>query len=109
MTYKHKTEKTHKQKGQNAVGAGIERQAESTMALSRRNFIYMAVAGLMIVVGFLLMAGPASTPDNFEPDIFSTRRIVVGPLIAFLGFVGMAIAIIVPGRGKKEIEEQQKN
>lgn len=69
------------------------------MALGRKNFLFMAIAGVMIVVGFLLMLGPSSTPGNFEPDIFSTRRIVVGPLIAFLGFVAMAVAIIVsPGR-----------
>lgn len=65
------------------------------MALSRINFIGMAIAGLMIVAGFLLMLGPSSTVDRFEPDIFSTRRIVVGPLIAFLGFVAMAVAIMI--------------
>jgi len=62
---------------------------------SRKNFIGMLIAGAMIVIGFLLILGGSSTPDSFNPDIFSTRRIVVGPLIAFLGFVGMAVAIII--------------
>ncbi|MCH5219693.1 MAG: DUF3098 domain-containing protein [Muribaculaceae bacterium] len=79
----------------------IERQQQSQMALNRANFICMAIAGAMIVVGFLLMLGPSSTADAFEPDIFSTRRIVVGPTIAFLGFLAMAIAIIVPFKNKK--------
>lgn len=70
------------------------------MALGKLNFICMACAGAMIIIGFLLMLGPSSTPDSFEPDIFSTRRIVVGPLIAFLGFVAMAVAIIVVPRKK---------
>ena len=73
----------------------IVREERDASAFGRRNFISMAIAGVLIVVGFLLMVGPSSTPDNFEPDIFSTRRIVVGPTLAFLGFVAMAVAIII--------------
>jgi hypothetical protein len=62
----------------------------------------MAISGAMIVVGFLLMAGGASEVDAYNADIFSTRRIVVGPLFAFLGFVLMAAAIIIrPNKIKK--------
>lgn len=89
-----------KNKPQPRPARDIERQPENEMALTRRNFIYMGIAGVMIVVGFLLMLGPSATVENFEPDIFSTRRIVVGPLIAFLGFVAMAIAIIWGGHKK---------
>ena len=62
----------------------------------------MAVAGVMIVVGFLLMLGAPSTADEFNPDIFSTRRIVVGQCIAFIGFVAMAVAIIIRPKDKKD-------
>lgn len=79
----------------------IERQPLSRMALNRYNFICMIVAGILIVAGFLLMLGPSATVENFEPDIFSTRRIVIGPLVAFLGFVAMAIAIIINPRKKQ--------
>ena len=65
------------------------------MPLQRGYFIGMAIAGAMIVLGFLLMLGGSSTAEAFNPDIFSTRRIVVGPIIAFLGFVLMAVAIII--------------
>lgn len=65
------------------------------MPLQKANFMAMAVAGAMIVIGFLLMLGGSSTVEEFNPDIFSTRRIVVGPCIAFLGFVAMAVAIII--------------
>lgn len=67
----------------------------SAHPLHKSNFIAMAIAGAMIVIGFLLMLGGSSTVEQFDADIFSTRRIVVGPCIAFLGFVAMAIAIIV--------------
>lgn len=73
----------------------IVREESGSSAFGLRNFIVMGIAGALIVIGFLLMLGPSSTPDNFEPDIFSTRRIVVGPTLAFLGFVTMAVAIII--------------
>lgn len=72
----------------------IELQSDAQKPLGRNNFIMMAVAGAMIVAGFLLMLGSSTTPDEFNPDIFSTRRIVVGPAISFLGFIFMAVAII---------------
>lgn len=78
----------------------LERESTNEFPMVKRNFIYMAVSGAMIVIGFLLMLGGGSTTE-FNPDIFSVRRIVVGPTIAFLGFVAMAISIIVrPGRRK---------
>ena len=63
----------------------------------------MGIAGAMIIIGFLLMAGESTTMDHFNTEIFSTRRIVVGPTIAFLGFIFMAFGIIY--RNKKEINE----
>lgn len=71
------------------------KESRETMPFSKNNFIGMAVAGLLIVVGFLLMLGDSSTAEAFNPDIFSTRRIVVGPFLAFVGFVAMAIAIVI--------------
>lgn len=73
-------------------------EPESQKPLLRNNYIMMAVAGLLIVVGFLLMSGGSSTEESFNPDIFSTRRIVVGPIVSFLGYVFMAVAIIVKPR-----------
>ena len=78
------------------------KEEHSALPLTRVNFIAMAVAGVMIVVVFLLMLGAPSTADEFNPDIFSTRRIVVGPCIAFIGFVAMAVAIIIRPKDKKD-------
>ena len=65
------------------------------------NFILMAVCAAMIVIGFILMSGGGSSIEGgFNPDIFSTRRIVVGPTVSFLGFLLMAFAIIY--RPKKD-------
>lgn len=75
-------------------GTGVE------MPLVRINFILMAVSAVIIIVGFLLMLGGNSGSEGFNPDIFSTRRIVVGPTMAFIGFVAMGIAIIYRPKSK---------
>ena len=50
----------------------------------------------MVVIGFLITgSGEPSTEEAFNPDIFSTLRIAVGPTIAFLGFVMMFFGILI--------------
>lgn len=70
----------------------------SERPLIKRNFMWMIIAGVMIAAGFLLMLGGSSTTEEFNPDIFSARRIVVGPTMAFCGYVVMAIALILKPR-----------
>lgn len=76
------------------------------MPLQRANFIGMAISGAIIVIGFLLMLGGSSTTEEFNPDIFSVRRIVVGPCLAFIGFVAMAIAIIIDPKRLKFLNKK---
>ncbi|WP_300507204.1 DUF3098 domain-containing protein [uncultured Duncaniella sp.] len=79
----------------------LQLESESRLPLLKINFILMAIAGAMIVLGFCLMAGGATDWDAFNADIFSTRRIVVGPTIAFLGFIFMGFAIMYSPKNKK--------
>ena len=73
---------------------------EGNFPLTKINFALMGICGAMIVIGFLLMLGGSNELDHFNADIFSTRRIVVGPTITFLGFLGMAFAIIFKKKQK---------
>lgn len=71
-------------------------------ALDKTNFILIAIGIVIIIVGLLLMSGPSSTETHFEPDIFSTRRIVVAPIVCFVGFVFMIFAIMYKSKTKEE-------
>lgn len=81
-----------------ASGTDVAPESYVQFPLVKINFILMAIAGLMIVVGFLLIAGGGSETGEFNPEVFSVRRIVVGPTIAFLGFVFMGVGIMWNGR-----------
>lgn len=72
----------------------LEKETQSQFPLGKKNFVMKAIAGALIVIGFLLMLGGSSTEEAFNPDIFSARRVVVGPTISFLGFLFMGYAII---------------
>ena len=67
--------------------------------LSKLNLILIAVSFVIIVIGFCLMVGAPSGEEAYNPDIFSVRRITVGPMIALFGFVSMVFAILF--RAKK--------
>ena len=74
---------------------------KKNFALGKTNFILIAIGIVIIIAGLLLMSGPSSTETHFEPDIFSTRRIVVAPIVCFVGFVFMIFAIMFRSNGDK--------
>jgi hypothetical protein len=83
-------------------GDTLEQESYVKLPLVKINFILMAIAGAMIVIGFLLMLGGGSNTEAFNPDIFSARRIVVGPAISFIGFIFMGFGIIYRPKKIKE-------
>lgn len=75
-------------------------------AFDKTNFILLAIGMVVVIVGFLLMTGPSSTSANFEPDIFSVRRIKVAPVVCLLGFVFIIYAVV--RKPKDEINREEK-
>ena len=68
--------------------------SKEKFAFDKTNFILLGIGMAVVIIGFLLMTGPASTPTTFEPDIFSVRRIKVAPVVCLLGFVFMIYAVL---------------
>ena len=65
--------------------------------LPKFNVILIAACVLIIVIGFALMTGEPSGATEYNPDIFSFRRITLGPMISLAGFVLMIVAILLRG------------
>lgn len=68
--------------------------------LSKLNLVLIASSFVVIVIGFILMLGAPSGATEYNPDIFSIRRITVGPMIAFLGFLCMIVSILYKPKKK---------
>jgi hypothetical protein len=58
-----------------------------TFAFGKENY-YIILAGVgVLVIGYLLMiGGGADSPNKFNPEIFSARRITVAPVTLLIGF-----------------------
>ena len=67
---------------------------KKNFAFDKMNYILLAVGMLIVVIGFLLMTGPASTDTTFEPDIFSARCTKLAPVVCLFGFVSIIYAIV---------------
>lgn len=63
-------------------------------AFDKVNYLLLVVGMIIVIIGFLLMTGPASTDTAFEPDIFSARRIKLAPVVCLFGFVSMIYAVV---------------
>lgn len=68
--------------------------------LPKLNVILIAVSFVIIVLGFAMMVGAPSGATEYNPDIFSVRRITVGPMISLFGFVVMIVAILFKPKKK---------
>lgn len=68
--------------------------SKKDFAFGRTNYILLAVGMVIIIAGFILMAGSGSSETVFNPDIFSARRIKLAPAVCFVGFLFMIYGIM---------------
>ena len=88
----------------------LNKMTNSEQPFSKVNFLLIGICCFLIIIGFLLMVGGGSSVEGgFNPDIFSTRRIIVGPLLAFLGFLFLAFAIFFNPTALTKLFKKKKN
>ncbi|MFH2142306.1 MAG: DUF3098 domain-containing protein [Bacteroidota bacterium] len=77
----------------------------SSFAIGKKNYLYLAIGFLIIILGFVFMAGgKPETPSVFNPEVFSFTRITLAPILVVLGFIVVGFAII---KKPKETKENQ--
>lgn len=90
--------------------ATVKRQVSSTTTTStakvkaapvnplfgKDNFMWMLAGGVVMAIGFFLMAGGKSAdPTKFnDNEIYSTTRITIAPLLIIAGFIIEIVAIM---------------
>jgi uncharacterized membrane protein len=76
-------------------------------ALNKTNYIIIGIAVALIVVGFFLMYG-STTDVEFNPDIFSFRRITLAPIVCMIGFIMVIAGIIWKPKSSDENTPKQQ-
>jgi hypothetical protein len=79
---------------------------KTSFALPKKNLMFIAIGFVIIVIGFLCMIGGGPENGVFNPDIFSFRRITLGPMIALFGFLFEVFAILWIPKTKRKAEAQ---
>ncbi|HTL83109.1 MAG TPA: DUF3098 domain-containing protein [Bacteroidia bacterium] len=73
-------------------------------AFGKENYMIILIGLGVLVIGYLLMIGGGSDkPENFNPEIFSARRITVAPITLLIGF-----GVVLYGIMKKPREEENQ-
>ena len=62
---------------------------------SKKKYFILICSILFLALGFVLMSGGGASGSEFNPDIFSTRRIIIAPLIIIIAFIMSGIAIMI--------------
>jgi uncharacterized membrane protein len=71
-------------------------KANAINLFGKQNYMIMLVGVILIVIGFILMAGGSSAdPKVFnEAEINGTRRITIAPICIVLGFILQIVGIL---------------
>ncbi|MBQ6881634.1 MAG: DUF3098 domain-containing protein [Alistipes sp.] len=67
---------------------GQEPTENPRMPLTRRNYVILLIGLAVLLLGLVLMAGGGSdSPEEFNYEMFSFRRITLAPILVVGGFV----------------------
>lgn len=73
------------------------------------NYILMVVGVVILAVGYICISGGAAPePDQFNPEVFNTRRIVVAPILILAGLVIEIFAIMWHPKQKNQEENNSE-
>lgn len=78
-----------------------DRKVTLTFPFQKENY-YLLIAGVVLaILGFMLMSGGASDdPNVYNPEVFSFRRITLGPIFVIGGYVVVLLAILRKSKGE---------
>ena len=60
----------------------------------KTNYILMGAGALLLLIGYICLSGGKVPDEVFDGEIFNTRRLVVAPILIFLGLVTEIVAIM---------------
>jgi|TARA_Y100000385_G_scaffold291945_1_gene374418 hypothetical protein len=70
---------------------------KETFLFDRRKYMILIAGLIMLVIGFgLMLGGGSENPSEFNPEIFSAKRVRIAPWFLFVGLLLPIIAIMIP-------------
>ena len=75
--------------------AKVTLEQKNFFLFNKKKYIILICSLLLLVLGFLLMSGGGALGSEFNPEIFSSRRIIIAPTILIIAFIMSGIAIMI--------------
>jgi hypothetical protein len=64
-------------------------------AFGKKNYTILIAGIVLLILGFFTLSGGGSKdPNEFSYDLFSTRRMVIAPIMLMLGYITVAVGIM---------------
>ena len=81
----------------------VEVEKQQLLPLTFENYKLMLIGFVIIVIGFIMMAGGGSNdPNVFNEYMFNFRRITLAPILVLGGFAFEVYAIMKKPKKKRE-------
>jgi len=78
-----------------------KQETSNKFGLDKQNLIMIMIGFAIVVLGFILMTGAPSQDTTYNPDIFSFRRIILGPGVSLAGFLFIIFGILYKKKDKE--------
>ena len=68
-------------------------EKKQDILFTKDNYLWMAIGGVVMLLGFFLMSGGKSAdPNVFDPKVvYSTTRITIAPMFIIAGFLALRV------------------
>ncbi len=68
---------------------------KNELQFKKENYMILIAGVCIVIIGFFLMTGGGSDdPNLYNPEIFSTRRITIAPIVVLLGYAVVMYSIL---------------
>lgn len=76
---------------------------EHVFLFDRENYLIMAAGVALLIIGYLLMVGGKQSPNNWDPNVvYSFRIVTLSTIVVLAGFLVILISIF---RKKKNTQQ----
>ena len=69
--------------------------SDASFPMSRKGLLMLVLSILLIIAGYVLMAGEGSNAHRFCPGIFSVCRTLVAPLLCLSGYLLAVVGVVL--------------
>ncbi len=66
----------------------------SQFLFNNTKYKILVVSLILLILGFFLLSGGGAEGSEFNPEIFSARRIIIAPIIIIIAFILSGFAIM---------------